>query len=370
MELPEIGVRERVDGAPIAEELTLRGVTGPGHRHLALRCPHPDDRHLVPGERPGLVRAYDRDRAEGLRCRETADKAVSPHHVLDADGKRQRHDRRKALRDHRHRKRDADEEHLQELPLLQEADADREHSNTDGDDPDVAAEDVHLPRQRRRFGSDPLGEAGDQAELRPHTGGDRDTPPPPVDDRRTRKDHVAPFGKRSFRSERSRRLIDGRGLAGQRGLVHLKRRCLDEREVGGHPVPHLESDQIPRHDPGCIDLLLLPVADDNGLLDEHLPQRLDRLPGLPLLGVAEESVQDDDDEDGGGVLWFADEERDHRGNDQDDDQDACKLAQEDLEARLPLLLAEDVCPVALEARLRLLSREAMRAGAERLFDLI
>jgi len=263
-------VRERVDGAALTEELSSGGIAGPRDRHLGIRGPHPDDRHLVPGERPRLVRADHRDRAEGLRCREIADQAVPPHHVLDAEGKRERHNRRETLRDHRHRERDADEEHLEQPPLLQETDGDRKHGYTDGDQSEVAAEPVHLPGKGRRFAPDPLGEAGDQPELRLHPGGDHETTPVPVDHRRAGKDHVAPLGKTGLGRERLRRLVDGRRLARQRRLVDHAPCPHDEEEVGRHPLPHLEENENPRHEPGRIDLLPLPIADDGGTLHEHL----------------------------------------------------------------------------------------------------
>ncbi|KAF5032245.1 hypothetical protein DSECCO2_619300 [anaerobic digester metagenome] len=219
-----------------------------------------------------------------------ADQAVPPHHVLDADRKRQRHDRREAFRNDRHRERDADEEHLKKPPLLKEADRDREHGDPDGNQAEVAAEAVHLPGERRRLVPDPLGEAGDLSELRLHPGGDDDTPPVPVDHGRPGKGHVAPLGKAGLRRKPARRLVDRRGLAGQRRLVDLKRRPLDNNEVGGHPFSHLEQDEVPRHDSRRIDLLALPVADNHGVLDEQFLQGLDGLSGLPFLGEAEEGV--------------------------------------------------------------------------------
>ena len=65
-ELPDPRIRPGVDDTVVAEELPLRGVTGPGHRHIALRRLHPDDHHLVPGEGSGLIGADHRDRTEGL----------------------------------------------------------------------------------------------------------------------------------------------------------------------------------------------------------------------------------------------------------------------------------------------------------------
>ena len=91
-------------GAVLPRELTLRRVARAGDREEAARGrafgqPEAGDRHLIGGERAGLVAADDARRSEGLDGGEPPHDRAAPGHALDARRERDRHGDGETFRD-------------------------------------------------------------------------------------------------------------------------------------------------------------------------------------------------------------------------------------------------------------------------------
>ncbi|NCL78379.1 hypothetical protein AIIKEEIJ_05879 [Rhodococcus sp. YH1] len=114
-------------------------------------------------------------------------------------------------------------------------------------------------------------------------------------------------------------LVDGLGLAGERGLGDLQPRGPDDPAVGGHGVAGLEQHDVAGHEFGARQVLFTAVAADAGGVDRHLSQRLQAVLGPALLHVVQDGVEGDDGEDDDGGLPFArDHGADHGGDDEDE----------------------------------------------------
>ena len=92
-------------------------------------------------------------------------------------------------------------------------------------------------------------------------------------------------------------LLDGHGLAGERGLLDLHGGALEHAAVGGHRVAGLEQDHVARDELGGVQHDQLAVAHDLGLGGAHLLKGREGLLALGLLDDAERGVDDDDRHD-------------------------------------------------------------------------
>ena len=145
-------------GSSAQSGVAVRGVAA----HL-----QPRDAHLVAGERPGLVGADERRRAERLDRVEPPHDRVARRHRLHADGERQRDDGGQALGDRRDGERDRDEElgreHVLEVPVpdvVQERAAQAELSLDDaGDEDDRGDRQYRDGEPRARPDAAPAGAA-------------------------------------------------------------------------------------------------------------------------------------------------------------------------------------------------------------------
>ena len=99
----------------VDEQLTLRPVAAAGDVDLARGGDDLLDRHLVLGQRAGLVRADHRRRAQRLDRRQLLDDRPLARHALHAEREHDRQDRRQPLRDRGDGQRDADEQHVDEV---------------------------------------------------------------------------------------------------------------------------------------------------------------------------------------------------------------------------------------------------------------
>ena len=77
-------------------------------------------RHLVAGQRAGLVGADDRHRPERLHTREPPHEGVAPRHPLQTDRQHERHHRRQSLRYGGHRQADRSQQQIGETAGLDE----------------------------------------------------------------------------------------------------------------------------------------------------------------------------------------------------------------------------------------------------------
>ena len=146
----EFRIGGRIDDAAIAKKRATRFVAVPGRFERPRGGHDRADRHLVQGERAGLVRADRRHRAQGLDRWQAADDGVALRHPLDADGEGDRHHRGQAFGNGGDRHADRRHERLLDFVTArgrcEHADAGGDRQNDDGEAP---GEGLHLAQERR-----------------------------------------------------------------------------------------------------------------------------------------------------------------------------------------------------------------------------
>ena len=164
-------------GRPAAsQDLPVGSVAGAGHLEGPRRRPQPPDRHLVLGERAGLVGADDGGAAEGLHGRQPADDRPAAGHPRDPDRQGDGDRRRQALGDGADGQRDRCGEHLHGPLAADHADGEGDRGQREDHHGEDAAEPGDLAGQRggqRRGGADQpvdLPELGVGAGGRHHPG--------------------------------------------------------------------------------------------------------------------------------------------------------------------------------------------------------
>ena len=233
-----------------------------------------DDGHLVLGKGTGLVGADGLCAAKGLDSRELADNRLALGHLGHAKRKDDGHDGNKALGDGGDGERDGNHKGVEQGSRVGEDiahavaedvnakdhDADDDHHN--GKD---AAElgELHLQRRELLLG---LGQgAGDLTHLGVHAGADHDGAATAVYHGGTHVAHVLAVAERHVIGARGKLdhvgvLLDGHGLAGERGLFNLHRGALEHAAVGRDGVARLEHDHVAGHELGARQVHELAVA--------------------------------------------------------------------------------------------------------------
>ena len=248
-------------------------------------------------QRPGLVRADHRRRAERLDRGELLDDRLPARHPLHAEREHHRQHRRQPLRHRGDGQRHADEQHVDEVGRVSDVggEQDRRH------DHDARS---RSPRSRAsgRSGRPRAAAACVCSSVRPSRRATLPISvaiPVAVTTARPRPRVTAvPLNTMLTRSPRplaplsERDVLEHRlALAGQRRLGDRERRRLDQPGVGRDRVALGEQQHVAGHDLGRRDPLLAPVAHDPRRRRRHPLQRRDRLLGARLLDVAEHGVE-------------------------------------------------------------------------------
>ena len=215
--------------------------------------------------------------------------------------------------------------------------------------------------QRRLALGRRLDERRDAAQFGRHARGHDDAATAPVGDHRALVGHVGAVAQRGIAGpERQHLLVHGEGLAGQRGLLHLEARGLDEAQVGGHDVPGLQQHQVAGHQVARRDVQDLSFAQDARVRRAQAAKRRHGAFGAVLLDEPDDGVQDHDDHDGDGVLRLAHRAGDHRGRQEHQDHEVGELPGEHQPGRAALAFGELVRSVLREAPPRLAASRAPR----------
>ncbi len=291
---PRIVVQLRIRAQTHGRAEFLRVVSiGILHRHPVLR------------QRAGFIRADDLRAAERFHRCQPADDGVLFRHLRHTDGKDDGDHGHEAFRNRGDGQAHGQHEGVQDDVHGKAARPEK----PDGKDHDADAEDDprqnlgqarKLFLQRRRLFLRLCERVRDLAHLRLHAGAADDGDAAPVNHRAPHIDHVFAVAQRDFLAvpgKGFRRLFHRHGFAGQRGLLHLHRRALDDPRVGGDGVPRLEVDDVAGHQLFASDHGQLPVAENLGGGGRHRLQRLNGLFGLVFLHDAEHGIQNDDRQD-------------------------------------------------------------------------
>jgi hypothetical protein len=119
--------------------------------------------------------------------------------------------------------------------------------------------------------------------------------------------------------------VDRQRLAGQRGLLDPQVDRLEQAQVGRDVVAGLQEDDVARHQLGGRDGDAVAVAQGLGVRRGQLLQGSQGLLGPLLLDDAEHRVEHDDRHDRGRLDVIAEQGRDQRGRDQQDDDEVVEL---------------------------------------------
>ena len=233
-----------------------------------------DDGHLVLSKGTGLVGADGLCAAKGLDGGKLTDNRLALGHLGHAERKHDGHDGDQALGDGGDGKRDGNHKGVEQGGRVGEDiahavaedvnakdhDADDDHHN--GKD---AAElgELHLQRRELLLG---LGQgAGDLTHLGVHAGADHDGATTAVHDGGAHIAHVLTVAERHVvgaggELDHVGMLLDGHGLAGERGLFDLHRGALEHAAVGRDGVARLEHDHVAGHELGARQVHELAVA--------------------------------------------------------------------------------------------------------------
>ena len=197
------------------------------------------------------------------------------------------------------------------------------------------------------------------ADLRMHPRTGHESLAASVGDQGAHKGGIFPVAQGDVLVQDHRRvLVDGDRFPGQRGLLDFEIDALHQPHIGGDVVAGLQKNDVAHNEFPGGNHDLVSSTDDLGAGCGHLSQRGDGLFGLRFLNHPDHGIQDDDEHDGDGVDILAQEERNDRGNDQDDNEKIVELGQKQLEKTRPGLFGEFVGTMRSQAVFRLLMAEA------------
>ena len=354
----EAGAHEREDGGPPGVVVHLGGelqlavgsVAGAGSARLAVCDDDALRRHLVAGERAGLVGADDRRGSQGLDRRQPAHDRVAGRHALHADGKRDRDDRRQSFGyDADGKSNDGDEGVRPGIVAHQDGEGEQEGGPAQRHPGELPAEVVDLPQQRRGELLHLAEQLADAADLRHGSGRDGNAGALSRHDQSARESHAAAVAERSVRRNGSFVLLRRHGLAGQNGLVDQKTACLDESEVGGNAIAGLDQHDVAGHDLRRRHADALAVPHDVGTGGDHVADGGERILGLALLHEADQGVHNHHDDDDGRVDEMAQAPRCNRTAEQEIDEGVVELRKEAQEGMAGRRRRKLVAAMALQA---------------------
>ena len=336
--------------------------------------------HFVAGERAGLVGAYYGRGAEGLDCRKLAHDGIGRRHAPYPEAQPHGHDRRQRLRDGGYSERHGEQEQAEDRVEIHDRAGEqpgREHdgANSEHDDAQALAGSVELLLQRRRFLLRRFEQAGDAANLGPHSGRDDDGPTTPVCSDRAREQYVAAVADSDIAVERLRFLPHRYAFAGQWRFVRMQIRIFDQARVRRDSISGLDHDDVAGDDLLGGDALTLTVADHRRFRCGQRHQRANGTFRARFLEKAEQRIEYDDEQDDDGfvgkrglarVLQQPFRHRNDGGHEQDDHQEVLKLLEQPPPPRGFRGALEPVRTMLLEAPVRLVSAQpAHQVGAER-----
>ena len=181
-----------------------------------------------------------------------------------------------------------------------QSEAKEQHNDRERRPKEDAAEGFQLSLERRIFLAARFGdESCDGTDFGPHSGGDHDRATRTSRHARAHEDHVAPVADREIRPiQHGGALVDGLGLAGQRGFDASERRRDQQPGVGGDEIARLEFENVSGDNFGGRNRRHRAVAPNLRPGRRQSLQGRDRLLGAELLKEANHGVQDNDGENG------------------------------------------------------------------------
>ena len=337
-------------------------------------------RHLVAGQRTGLVGADHRRGTQRLDGRQLAHDGIGGRHASHADAQPHGDDRRQRLGDGRDRQRHGEQEEAEddvegeggrtEQPGGEHDGADAEH-----DDAEALAGAVEFLLQRRRLDLGGFKQAGDAADLGRHAGADDNRAAAAIGGDGAGEQHVAAITEADVGVDGLRLLGHRRAFAGQRSFVRPQVGALDDARIGRDLVAGLDHHDVAGNDFVGRDPPSFAVANHGRFGSGKGHQRPYRLLGPRFLDIAKQGVEHDDrqNDDGlvgqGRLTWLLQQPFGHRygdGDQQDDHQEALELLEQSPPPGRFRSALQPVGPMEVQAPLDLGVAEAARAvGSQR-----
>ena len=234
----------------LQQEAAMRVIADAAHRQHSLDGDQCLYRHLVAGQRAGLVRADRADRAQCLDCRQAADDGPLCGHSLHANGQCDRDDCRQPLGDGRHRQPHRGEKHLlQRVAAYGHAKHGSGGGNRENRQSEGARELAHLSRQWRGQGLDLFQQRADAPDLGLFTGPRDHAKPLAGSDQGARIGHAETVAECRFFRHLFCLLSHCQRFAGQHRLVDLQFAQLVKAQVGRYAIAglnehHVTGDQV------------------------------------------------------------------------------------------------------------------------------
>ena len=354
---------------PGAQDRALRRVPGAGDlERLALEEQFAH-RHLVAGQRPGLVGPDDRDRPQRLRGGQRTHDDAPPTEPAHADRQHRGRDQRQPRRNDRH---DQADERVQQRRDRHPAEATRRDGGAaDRQTPEnQRLAELRKPlAQRGRSGGDLREQAGDPADLGAHPGrGDDRRPASPGDDR-AREEHVGAIGERGALGQNERGVLaDRERFAGERRLVREEPLRGVQSHVGRDPISRGEFRQVSRDQLARRDQERLAAPHDARRGRAQPGERRQGAVGAVFLEEAEKSVEEREKTDRDAIRPMRQVPRDRRRQQQRQQQRVGELAHQQRAGRRGARLTDDVAPVLAQPPARLGGREAARGVRAELME--
>ncbi len=332
------------------QQLALGGVTAARHAVVRAAGPSGLHRHLVLRERTRFVGADDARAAEGFHRGQSPHDGATRGHAAHADRERDRDDGRQPLGDGRHGERDRSEQGVRDLVTTQPPHP--EERDGHGRDPHGQGRpDLREGlRQGRLEHARLLQHRGNLAELRRRARTYHDAAGRAVGHERAAVGHVHPIAERGLGPAHAQTLLDGHGLARERGLFDFEGLYFDETQIGRDLVAALDEDEVPRHEELGADLDALAVAPRGRPLGHHGRQRLERLTRAVFLHEADDRVQHDHAQHDAGVGPLPHERGEGRRPEQDVNEGIVELPKENFERTFAGRLRQGIRPETLAAR--------------------
>ncbi len=346
-----------LDGRAVDREAAFGAKARAADGDLRSRQHQLDGGHLVLGERPRLVGQDHRGGAQRLHGRKPVDQGVAARHAPHAAGQRQRGDDRQPFRDRSHCEGDARLDHEEEFLAAREAGKTRHDGDAERHADQAAPQPFEALLERRGRGLGAARQLRDPADFRCRSRCHHEGHRAAARCRGSAEDHAGALRQRRLRRHRLDVLWNRRRLPGQRGLVRLQLRRLQQAHVRGHDIAGFEGDDIARHQLDGIHFLQFSVAQDLGRGPAERPQRLHRPGRAQFRQESDQRVDGHDRDDSDGFLDLAKRQGDDAGREQQSHHEIAELRRQDRPEAAGAGLDEGVRAVQCETAARFRTRQ-------------
>ena len=351
----QCGVTRWREVTSVAQQRAFRRVARTGDFNLAtLRQTQGGDRHLVLGQRAGLVRTDDVRGAKRLHCREPANDRSFRRHALHPHGQRNRQRHGQTLRHQRDHLTNGHHQNIHDGHAAQQSHSDHERHHHDGCHHELAAELIHAHFERCLGFHGSRGHACDLAHLGGLSRCHHERLAPPGGDVRAGEHHVQPVCEQRVIGQRFDVLGDWQGFTREGRLGRFERGGFEQARIRPDSISGGEEHDITGHEFARGDQLLLASAQHSHMQGGQLAQRRHRAFRAAFLNGADDRIDQHHDENYQRVLMLAEHGGENSGCEENINQRAGELPQEHPPQRFPLFLGQRVCSMLRDTADRLI----------------